>query len=327
MSLFSGDDTKKQLEGIYKAGLEKKEPYWNFGYPILSKCVCDLESGLWFVVAPENVGKSQFQVNLGYNVLKYNSDAYWLDFMLDNSATNRYSYLLACAGGLPISLITCAGDAPEEQKGFRKEVIGKFGKEYGDRYRLIAEDKDNDYDFNIFDVNVIAKLVGEARQGIGKDAKLFVTIDGFHDVIVSSAGSEETTQQKHKSQTLKKVCNKFNALICCTAHTRKDSRKRNLTADIMKGEDTPLFDSMVVSHLYSDYNYNREAADIWWDSTEEPGIKLPVHELDILKNKAGPDKKVIFYNHYPSRCCDYEVDEDFQDIYRQMIFKKIKKKQ
>src|SRR5579872_1210854 len=105
MDLFSGETTDKQLASVFKRGLEKKAPYWNFGYPILTQCVCDLESGLFFIVAPENVGKSQFQVNLGYNVLRCNENTYWLDFMLDNNTANRISYLLACAGDLPIGLV------------------------------------------------------------------------------------------------------------------------------------------------------------------------------------------------------------------------------
>lgn len=326
MDIFRLESTKEKLKEIYDRGLGQTDPYWNLGYPILTNVVCDLVQGLWFVIAPENVGKSQFQINLGYNVLRNNDNAFWMDFALDDNTYNRTGYLLACVGDLPISLIKRAGSAPEDQKDFRKQAFAKFIKDYGSRWSLFSDDGKTQWAFNIFDALDIHQLIGMARAQIGDDAKLFVTIDGFHDVRISSAGAEETVQQKHKSQVLKAAANKFNALICCTAQTRKDSRSRNLTSDIMKGEDTPVFDAMVVSHLYSDVNHNRNLADIWWEDDASPGLKLPVHELDILKNKGGPEKRVIFYNHLPMKCWDYEVDEDYQEVYREMVFKKIKKK-
>jgi hypothetical protein len=324
--IFDGDVTKKRFNKVFKKGLQQSEPYWNFGFPILTSVLGDLERGLWFVVAPENVGKSQFQINLGHNVLKYNERGYWLDFALDDNAGNRIGYLLACTGDMPISLVKRAGDAPEDQKLLRFEAFNTFLKAYKSRYCLFSEDGDDDLTCNIFDASVVYDLIGKAREDIGPDAKLFVTIDGFHDLMLSSAGAEETVQQKHKSQILKKAANQHNALICCTAQTRKDSRKRNITADIMKGEDTPAFDAMVISHLYSDVNHDRDLADIWWEDAQFPGVKLPVHELDILKNKGGSEKRVIFYNHLPMKCWDYEVDNDYQQVYREMIFKKLKKK-
>lgn len=324
--IFDAERTKAQLKVVRDQGLQQSEPYWDFGYPILSETLCDLKRGLWFLVAPENVGKSMFQINLGYNVLKSNEKGYWLDFSLDDSVEDRLGYLLACTGDLPISLIRRAGAAPEEQKQLREQAMVDYFKKYGNRYCLIGieeskEGVDND---NIYDINHIVSRIELARQQLPEDAKLFVTVDGFHD-LNSNGYSEETSLQKYKSQRLKRCASETNSLIVLSAHTRKDSRRRSITADVMKGEDTPAFDSKVISHLYSDVNLNRESADVWWEDNEQPNKKLPVHELDILKNKGGPDKKVIFYNYLPAKCWDYEVSEEFQEVYREMVFRKIKK--
>ena len=265
---------------------------------------------------------SQFLVNLGNNILKNNPTAYWLDLALDDYLDNRIGYLLACAGDLPISLVKRVGDAPDEQKQIRKKVFEQFLIKNGGRYQLLSDDGKTNLPVNIFDVNAVSSLIEQARSKIGASAKLFVSIDGFHDLRISSGGSEETVQQKNKSQVLKNAANKHNALIVMTAQTRKDSRSRNLTPDVLKGEDTPVYDAVVITHLYSDVNHNRNLADIWWEDDAHPGTKLPVHEVDILKNKVGNWKGVLFYTHIPSRCQDYEVNEEYQEIYREILLKK-----
>jgi replicative DNA helicase len=327
VALFDAKRTKQQLLAVYKQGLLQSEPYWNFGYPVLNQVVCDLKRGLWFLIAPENVGKSMFMLNLGYNVLKHNEKGYWLDFSLDDSTEDRIGYLLARTGDMPISLVKRAGAAPQEEKEKRQQAFQAFNQNYGDRYCLEAltdADVDQDEDLSFFTVERICRLIGEARKELGEDAKLFVTVDGFHDL--ETAASDECERQKRKSQMLKKCSSKFNALVLLSAHTRKDSRRRNMTADIMKGEDTPAFDGKIISHLYSDVNLNRDLADVYWEDEAQPGMKLPVHELDILKNKGGHEKRVIFYHYLPSRCWDSEADADLQELYQGMIFKKAHQK-
>ncbi|HYT43156.1 MAG TPA: hypothetical protein VEP90_12495, partial [Methylomirabilota bacterium] len=308
--IFDSERTKAQLKAVRDQGLQQSEPYWDFGYPILNETLCDSKRGLWFIVAPENVGKSMFQINLGYNVLKSNEKGYWLDFSLDDSVEDRLGYLLACTGDLPISLIRRAGDAPEDQKQLREQAIVTYFKKYGSRYCLMGVSDDEKYNSDdIYDVNRVVDRIRLARQQLNDvdiEAKLFVTIDSFHD-LNSPGHSEELSLQKYKSQLLKRCASETNSLILLSAHTRKDSRRRSITADVMKGEDTPAFDCKVISHLYSDVNLNRDTADIWWEDHEQPNKKLPIHELDILKNKWGSEKKVIFYNYMPSRCWDYEV--------------------
>lgn len=320
--LFSPKRTEKQLGTIYQKGLAQADPYWNFGYPILTHALADLERGLWLITSPENVGKSIFQVNLGYNVLTHSTDTFWLDFSIDDETRSRVGYLIARVGDIPISLVKRAGAAPDEEKEKRRLAFKDFNTKYGERYHLIAVSDDGE-DVS-FEVDNICNTIKAARQKIGPTPKLLVTIDGFHDMHITA--DSECDRQKKISQFVKRTANEANALIAVTAQTRKDSRKRNLTADIIKGEDTPVFDAKVITHLYSDVNFKRESADIWWESEEHPNIKLPVHELDILKNKAGGIKKVIFYNCYPDKAWDFEVSKDYQEVYQQIIFKKSKEK-
>src|SRR5207247_1435866 len=120
----------------------------------------------------------------GYNVLQHNEDAYWLDFSLDDSVEDRLAYLMARAGGLPIDLIVQAGNATTDEKLKRKSTFEKFHEKFATRYHLFGisdQSEDEEEETNSFSAQWITKTVAQARQQVGPDAKLFVTVDSFHD--------------------------------------------------------------------------------------------------------------------------------------------------
>jgi hypothetical protein len=277
---------------------------------------------------------SMFEVNLGLNVLAHNEDAYWLDFSLDDSVEERWGYVLARSGQMKIDEIHMAGDLTDEQKQSRKEVFKQFSGQYGERYHLVGiserdkeakqeEDGEEPTEERVpYSVEEICAVIMAARQQIGKEPRLFVTIDGFHDMTLQSHSDGENDRQRQKSQYLKRWSQKAKALCVVSTHSIKNSRQRGLTADVIKGDGTMLYDGKIISQLYCDVNLNRENAMVAWYDEKYPDTKLPVHELDILKNKAGGTKRVVFYNYLPSMCWDHEVDPETQDLYRSYIYSK-----
>lgn len=323
MSIFNSEITLEQLKYVNQSGLEQREPYWNFGqFTKLREALPTLRSGLWYHVAPENVGKSQNQINLGYQVLSSNPDAYWLDFTLDDSIERRWSYLLARHGDIPINLILQAGKVDEHLLRSRQASFSGFAKQYRERYRVLglSSNPDAKLDEARFTAEWVCKCVKEARAQIGWEAKLWITIDGFHDLELERRAEDENSKQKLKSEMLRYCALDQDALFMMTAHPRKDSRRRGMTTDILKGDDAPLMHAMVITNVFSDLNLNRDNAVVTWE--EPDGTKMPVHELDILKNKAGSYKGIIFYNFDPRRCLDFEVPEETQQLYRSWIFMK-----
>lgn len=325
VTVFDREITNNQLEYLYSKGLQQAEPYWNFGWPLLQESLPELQSGLWFVIAPENVGKSQFMKNLGFGALLHEPDCYWLDFQLDDSVENSGSYLLARSGDIPISLVKRAGEASDADKDKRKQGFRSFLDTYGDRYRVMgvsAQQEDAEGTFR-FSAEWIGRFINLARKQIGPEKKLLVTIDGFHDIDLEEKLDNENSSQKRKSQILKRDSAKANALIIMSAHCRKDSRRRGMTSDILKGDDAPLYDAMVISHLYSDVGFNRDGASVFWTDVEDPEQRMmPVLELDILKNKCGAYRGVRFYNFDPRRCLVWEADNDTQNLYRSYLYAK-----
>lgn len=337
MILFPDDDTPleelqtyRQMQRLLEAGLQQTGNYWNFGYSLLTAAFPTLRDGLIYIIAPENVGKSMYILNWGYNVLQYTENSRWLDFSLDDSEGDRWSYLLARSGDLPINLIKQAGHASDEEKNARRLAFGQFFQRYGRRYiQISSSTEENGMTLNAgeeftFTVEEVDQMIRANREKLGPDVPLFITVDSFHDLDVRQRGLEdENSKLAYKSKLLKRCATQTGSLIVMTAHTRKDSRRRGLQADALKGEGRILYDAKAICHLFSDLNLNRDAATLYWEERQPDGMpeKRPVHELDIQKNKAGSFKGVLFYNYEPRRCFDLEVDEATQSYYRNQLFR------
>jgi replicative DNA helicase len=325
VEVFDAAATRGQLKYVYERGLLQGDPYWNFGWPMLNDAVPELTAGTVFIIAPENVGKSMFMLNLGYGTLLADPNVFWLDFSLDDSVENRYGYLMARAGQMPIALVKRAGEASEEEVALRKQAFGDFNRLYAGRYRCIgvsAQQNDAESVFR-YSAEWIGRYITYARKQIGADKKLLVTIDGFHDIDLEERAEDDNSKQAAKSRILKRDAAKANALLVMSAHCRKDSRRRGMTSDILKGDDSALYDAAVICHLYSDVGFNRDGATVFW--TDENDVEqrlMPVLELDVLKNKAGGFRGVRFYPFDPRRAFVWEADEGTQSLYRGYIYAK-----
>ena len=320
LKLFDAKRTQDQLFHVYTIGLAQAKPVWNFGYSKLTEAFPTLTNGLWYVLSPENVGKSMLQLNIGFKVLQNNWDAYWLDFTLDDGVERRLEYLLACSGNLPINLIHQAGDATEDQKEKRRGAFDFFNKTYGTRYHLFGSSNNPNSDEFSYSTEWITDVVAAARKQIGPDAKLFVTVDSFHDMDLVEKSSDAHDKLAKKSSQFKRSASEDNVLYMLTAHTTKNSRKRGQTADAIWGTAQLAYDALIMTHLFSDVNLNREKAVVFWYCQDKPNQMMPVHELDIIKNKAGSKKDVIFFNFYPYNCRDTEADDTTQLYYRNCIY-------
>jgi hypothetical protein len=321
-NIFDALETSWYLRDFHDRGLQVTEPHWNFGqFEKLGASLPQLRAGIWYHIAPENVGKSMWMINLAWQILQNNENCYWLDFSLDDSKDMRYSYILARTGEMPIGLTLRAGDASLEDRQLRTSEIGKFAKNWSTRHKVFAtyRQKDGQPVEPPRHAERIIDCIKEARKQIGPDAKLWVTIDGFHDIRLEARAQDENERQRIKSQMFKDAAPMYDAMIMMSAHCRKDSRRRGMNADSFKGDDSVLYDAVVVTTVYSDVNLNREAAELSWQQ-EGSERKLPVHEIDIQKNKAGGNKDVLFYNFLPERCWDFEVDEATQTFYRSLLF-------
>lgn len=320
--IFSKSHIKFHLNKLYNHGLKQKEPYWNFGYPVFTSMFPSLRTGLMYLVAPENVGKSMLQINLGMGALLTDPNVYWLDFSLDDTLEDRKSYLLARFGGLPINLVKQTMNATDEELAIREAAFINFGENYSDRYRDFGiSSLVQDEELRIT-AETVSDLVAEARAQIGPTAKLLVSIDSFHDLAICEKVYDDNEKLARKSSILKASSTVSDCLYILTAHSRKGSRGRDVTLDALKGTVDTGYDAKVALHIYSDVHANYGNASIFWTDLDNPLRKLPVHEVRIIKNKAGSARTILFFNYLPDNCVDFEVDEEQQKLYRECVFSK-----
>lgn len=324
--LFQKDRLVKKLNNSYKKGLTEEAKYWNFGYPMLSDAFPALRSGIGLIFANENIGKSAFACNIGVNTLMNDPNTFWMDFSLDDSEDDRFGYLLACYGKIKINDIKNSADSTKEQKEKRKLVYSNWSKNFGERYEIVALSDDEDIDLEdpsntpeIRYAEYIGELIQDARKQIGKDAKLLVTIDGFHDV-ETMENLDELVKQKVKGTKLNEAASRANALIISTAHQIKHTRSRAVSTDDMYGAAALKYRAKFLIHLYSEYKELEDNANIVWQLSDGDTEKImPVVEAKIAKNKAGDFGGRIFYNFLPANCYMQEADTVEQKVFASYI--------
>lgn len=316
---LKGSPIETALVDLYARGLEQSEPYWNFGWPRLTEAFPTLRSGLGLIFSSENVGKSMVVANWGLQALRHNADAYWLEFSLDDSRDYRLGYILAAYGGIPIDLVHLAGHRDEATRAQRTAAFSGFTRDFGQRYRLFAPSQDT-HEPALTDVDWITAQVAQARAELGPDAKLFVTVDSFHDVEVNERFTDEARQQKLKAKRFKESAAASDAFYLMTAHQNKHNRGRGANSDLMKGEGSLKFQALIVMALYCEVADKRALADIYHTHPDCENDKLPVLELTVLKNKTGSFRDVLFYEAFQSQCQIEEASPENQDYYRDCIF-------
>lgn len=320
-NIFDKNISRQQIKSVFERGA-KSTKVWDFGsYRKMGQSFPELRSGLCYIVAPENWGKSILQLNIARQLVTANSNCYWLDFSLDDSLHQRYGYIIAGYLNKPISYILSAGSLTEEESTARKELFINFAKDWAPRYRPYASDLDPT-GVPVYvprTVQEISEILYKARKELGAEPLILCTIDGFHDLVYAGRANDENERQRNKSMILKTTAHETNTLLIATAQARKGSRAHNVDADILKFDNAALFDAVVVLTLYSDVAANKSNAEIFWIKDKDY-VQLPVFEVTVQKNKVGSFRGSIFYVALPEHAAVKECEPEDQDYYQELVF-------
>lgn len=219
----------------------------------------------------------------------------------------------------PIGYILNAGNLSNEQKIERKSLFLDFAKEWCYRYRPYASDLDES-GMPLYvprSVQEVTSIMRKAREELGPDALILCTIDGFHDLSYTGRSNDENERQRNKSILLKTTAHDTNILLLATAQARKGSRGHGVDADILKFDNSVLFDAVIVLTLYSDVAANKSNAEIYWERDKK---QLPVFEVTVQKNKVGSYRGSIFYYALTEHALVLECPDEDQDYYQQLVF-------
>lgn len=299
----------------------------DFGSTKLNYATLGLDQGVMLIAAPPNLGKSHALLSMYMNILDLNPNVFVLDFSLDDSFATRNHNAIANLAKLPINYIKLPNSfgVTDDMRKARDTAYIAWEGIGGRRLRIIDE---TDFENRAGFLSVIMEVVKRCSAGIYKanpNAKLVVVVDGFHNIYVDTASAMDTNERlSYLSTQLKGLCADTNSIMLASAHTAKGNHRRRLDSDVVKGANKTGYDARIICSIFSDYKVNRSSAKVYHDAVlpHDPTtvVRLPVIELDIVKNKCSNFSDIIFFKHWPEYASIEEADPTFQNAWKSTVY-------
>lgn len=303
------------------------ERFIDYGSPLLNHATLGLDQGVMLIAAPPNVGKSTLLTNMYINVLDLNPGAIVLDFSLDDSRQDRIRNAVASLAKLPINYVKLPNSdgVTDDMRTARSTAYMMWGALAGSRLRIIDEtDFDNKGRF-LSTITEVVKRVADNAQKNAPGTKVVVVVDGFHNIHVDSGNRMDVNERlAYLSTQLKGLCADTNSIMLASAHTAKGNNRRRLDSDVIKGASDTGYDARIICHVFSDYKANRSMAKVYHDAClphDPTAVKrLPVIELDVVKNKCSNFSDIIFFKHIPEYASIEEADPTYQNAWKSLVY-------
>lgn len=154
--------------------------------------------------------------------------------------------------------------------------------------------------------------------------QLAVFIDNFHDVTIEMDGySEDNARYDYIAGRLNELAIEYNSPLMCSAEFRKINAHKRPTEDEIKSSGKITYESKGTILVYNEVGVKSDQSDIYWEMTDsrQPDMvrKMPVFEMHISKNKFSAYKGRKFLRFIPEMASFFEVDEEEEQRYRQMM--------
>lgn len=323
---------KGRIEGMRdikaRAGIvcvnDQKQPkrFIDFGWPIMNQATLGLDSGVFLIAAPPNIGKSTTVLNMYSQVILFNPDWFVLDFSLDDTFEDRVRNSVARLAKMPINWVKLPAGIPDAAKQARHQAYIEWRDNYAPRLDIVDE---TDFEGNSRKFSVIRECIMRYRDSLPDNMNMFISIDGFHNVIVDELRGDDYERQLYLSAEIKNISSQTKSIVCATTHTPKGSMRRGLSQDSVKGAGAVAYDAKLIATLYSDFKINRGDAEVYWDfqlphTGQTNTTRLPVIELDVTKNKAASFSDIIFYRFIPDYAYMEEAPDQWQYAWRNKVF-------
>lgn len=315
--------TKSSIRATELAAADEKRPsrFLDYGWPLLNEALLGLDHGVVLIASPPNQGKSALLLNTYSQVIEHNPDVFVLDFSLDDSFEDRVRNAIARMAKIPINWVKLPSGIPDEAKQARRDAYAKWHTTFAHQLQIIDE---TELEGKARNFSSIKACVEEYRAKLPPFIKLFVAIDGFHNIVADGFRGDDNQIQKYLSAEIKNMAERNRCVVFATTHTPKGSMKRGLDQDAVLGAGRATYDAKAIGTIFSDYKVNRGNAEIFHDMVlpHSPGIttRLPVIELDITKNKAGSFSDVIFFKFVPEYAYVEEADDKWQVSWKKQLY-------
>ncbi len=308
--LPSSEELALRLAGEFERGGTIAERYVDFGSPLWNRATRGLRSGIFYIGGMPNMGKSAVLVSKMVDILQCNSDVAVLDFTLDESFEQRIHRIVSNISGVEINDIAFAAALPDAARVRREDGFKKVNRWIRDGRLVISEASE---------VQALTDELEEFRRRLGDDVKIVATIDGMHNVLIQRSFSDSLFQQEEIAKAIQVAHHQTRSIILASAHVKKMHGQRNTSMQDIKGSGALSYNATIISMVYCDVKVKRNAANIFYVERDRPE-KLPVIEVDVMKNKASVYNDIIFHTFIPELARVAEMDEAAQAQLKTRIF-------
>lgn len=302
--LASPAEMESKIGQVYTKGLKQAQRFVDFGSELWNLATQGMEYGMFYLAGAPNMGKSAIITSKYLDILAANEDVDVLDFTLDETIGRRLHRVAANLARLRINDIAIAGSLDENAKFRRAEAFNLLSS-YAAKGRLVISES--------ADVRLLVEEIKQFRQRIDPERKLVVTLDGVHNVGVQGNFYNQLREQEEIGKRLEEASKENRAIIMASAHIVKSHGQRNFSYDDLKGTGYFTYGASIIGMVFCEVKVRRNAAQVFWmlDGRNE---KMPIIELNVVKNKESEFNGIIFHTFVPelARVEEQDAEEQFR---------------
>lgn len=275
------------------------------GFSRLTDRLEGLQPGLYMVSAAPNVGKTALCTQLAWQIADCNPTAFCMYATLDDNPDIVVQRLAAHLTGLPIRIVRNPRAYAHDGQLLQTRHIGiRVLREAADRFIVPSAVQSTDVD-KMLEYATSYLVWADATDAERKDLVLFV--DNFYDLTCEIGGDNSNVQAEYIADRLKQFAMRQSVPVVCTGELRKLNGPKRPTLDDAKGAGGIGYAAQVVLGVYNEVGQRNEAAKVYWNAAD--GNKMPILEVQFLKNKLSSFKGRLLYQFVPACSTLVEISE------------------
>ena len=291
----------------------KKNKGLTTGFPLIDNAFDGgVHPGFIMIGGESNIGKTAFLSQMAWQISTLNSNAYVMDFSLDDSMSDKLSRVAACAGKVIINAIK----TPLNYTQYPLMLVR--------RKNALINIRNNVKNYRAYDAT-FSTFIEDIEQEIERmliyfksnniDKQLVVCIDNFHDL---NTQSKPNMSDKEKYDFMAQWCAdvsiKYDIIMMCTGEFKKLNSTRRPVPDDLRESVKIKYEAKAILLVYNEVHYKGENANIYFTRNNNP-FKQPIFEVQFAKNKFSTYKGRVFFEFFPEMAfmkeCDATKQKDF----------------
>lgn len=300
-------------------------------YPTLNNHLRGMERGIICVAGQPNIGKTVWLSNVMHDVYRFNDGengtqkAIILDFILDDAIANRYVHLAALKckrryhdvqmmdSNLNPTIERECTDALIESK-----QILTSGRFFSFERILTVDNENGRLTYSVSKLQNLCNSIKAMREAFPMEEYPMVAfIDAYNNLDNTgiTGCASDLAKEERAIDLLEEVANVHNVILFMTTHLRKESSRRVMSLEGIKGSVKLPYQAKVTFYLHNDLKVQREGSNVYWEDGDKGKDYLPMDEpveyrkkprpiLEVhnLKSKVSDETRVLYYRMAPERC-------------------------